>query len=221
MRIAILSLAIGEEYKKSVELCQKSKKMYCDKNNYDYIEDSSVYDSTRHPAWSKVLLILKYLSFYDYVVWMDADIIIMNDSLKLEPYIDQQDFILCIDPGLLRNTGLLFVKNTKYAYDLLTTVYNEGSFKNEPLWEQSCFNDLYNKNCMDLQSHCSILLRGMHKLNITMYDYKYGDLLIHFMGIRSLELLSFLTKEHCLFKIDGETDEIFNERVKKIQEKYK
>ena len=60
MKFAILTLAIGDQYKKTVQPSQQTKKEYCARHGYEYIDDESVYDPSRPIAWSKILLIKKY-----------------------------------------------------------------------------------------------------------------------------------------------------------------
>lgn len=70
------------------------------------------------PYWIKVFLVKKYLSFYDYVIWLDSDAALINpDALLLEG-----DFIYCRDPAIWSshfNAGVFIVKNSEFSKMIL------------------------------------------------------------------------------------------------------
>lgn len=130
VNVAICTLDIGADFKKAVLPSQLSKKLYCKKHNYAYIDDESVYDKTRPIAWSKILLLQKYLPNYDYLVWIDADAMIMNLEQKLEDKImlmNSKD-IMVQKPFPRINTGVIFIKNTDYSLKFLKRLYEHTEF---------------------------------------------------------------------------------------------
>ena len=57
----------------------RNKLCYCMKWGYDLIiEDDRIVDQTRLAVWSKVLLVEQWLPKYDWVMWMDMDLLVMN-----------------------------------------------------------------------------------------------------------------------------------------------
>jgi hypothetical protein len=85
MKIGIVTL-YDEAYREFGAVTASLKRDYCQKHGYDFIEDDSKTDMTRHLAWSKIPAILEYLPKYDYLVWMDADTLIMNPEKRLEEF---------------------------------------------------------------------------------------------------------------------------------------
>ena len=81
LKIAICTLSIGEKYKQYTRYTTQNKKIYCEKHGYTFIEDDDVYNKDKPIPWSKLLLIQKYLSDFDYIAWIDADIYIMNKEI--------------------------------------------------------------------------------------------------------------------------------------------
>lgn len=80
---AIVTLAIGDKYIRLFnELCRKNWESYCEMHNYDLIVinqklDLSARAQQRSPAWQKLLICSQeWSSNYQYIVWMDADILI-------------------------------------------------------------------------------------------------------------------------------------------------
>jgi hypothetical protein len=146
-RICVCSFNIGEIYKETTKYGHLSKIQYCKKNGYAFDDDESIYDSSRHPAWSKILLLKKCMlkedetnrKKYDFVVWIDADAMIMNDEIYLEDFIEkymsekseksekredaEKHFLLSRDNGYRMNTGVWFIRNTDYALKILEKVW--------------------------------------------------------------------------------------------------
>ena len=90
MKIGVLTLCIGDKYYEAVKSGIESKKAYCYKHGYDFILGSEdIYDKSRPIAWSKIKMIEKYLPKYDFVFCSDADVIIMNENIKLENFIQE------------------------------------------------------------------------------------------------------------------------------------
>tara|TARA_Y100000310_G_scaffold340226_1_gene435282 strand:- start:360 stop:1715 length:1356 start_codon:yes stop_codon:yes gene_type:complete len=185
----------------------KSNKDYAKKHGYDWIEHWGVLDDSRPPAWNKILYILKALEKgYDWVFWIDADAIIMNDSIELTKFIDDEyDFILCKD-AFSWNTGAWFVKNSEKAKELLKQTYAAEEYTDAFLWEQGAFmNIAFNKGARikvhqqrDFNSVAPQTKQffaegneyecGTFKfvLNMEEYDkgmYKDGDFILHFASI--------------------------------------
>jgi len=184
-----------------------SNKAYAKKHNYDWQEHWETLDKARPPAWSKILYILKALEEgYDWVFWIDADAIIMNDSIELEKFIDNDyDFILCKD-AFSWNTGAWFIKNSKKAKELLKQTYAAEEYTDAFLWEQGAFMNTAYNNGIRIKVHKQREFNsvapqtkqffaegneyecGTFKFVLDMeeYDkgmYKDGDFVLHFASI--------------------------------------
>ncbi len=80
--IAMVSLAVGDNFRNAVSLGIQNKQSYCDEHGYDFICEDELLDHTRTAHWSKILLILKTMenSNYKWIFWTDADALISNRS---------------------------------------------------------------------------------------------------------------------------------------------
>ncbi len=205
MVFAICSLIIGEEYKKAVNLCTQSQESYAFRHGYKYITDESVYDPKRPFAWSKIPLIQKYLPHYDFIVWMDADVLIMNPEIRLETFIDMMKpdafMFLAHDLNNL-NTGVFVIRNCSLAHDFLADVWNKTEYLNHIWWEQAAVIDLW-KNSRKYKPYIDVL--EYHHINIMNafcpeIDHNKhwlpGDFCIHFAGIRIKSRLSEIQKKY-------------------------
>lgn len=223
-RIALLTLAVGDEFKEKAKLGIQGKKMYCQKHGYDYIDDAGneeIIDHSRPLPWSKVSLILKCLDMnrYDYLFWIDGDTHIMNPRIKIEDLIDElsqgKDFMVTTDWKMV-NTGVFFVKCTDWSKTFWQHVWGMEEHINGNNWEQNAVIDCINKNILNTQEHtrlCPLYLQK--RFNSYWYNWSYGDFILHFAGVfrqRSMTLKMLLSR-YCPFRTDDDTDETFNQRM--------
>lgn len=226
MKIGICFLSIGEDYKTYTKYSRQTTIDYCKKHNYSFIEDESIYVQEKPIPWSKLLLILKYINNYDYIVWIDADILIMNHEIKLEDIIEKYNSfqIICGSDRRMINTGMLFVKNTefskKFIKDVYDNIYDPLSDPNERYqnWEQGSFINLWDKNHLNCKEH--IKVTEPRELNSYWYNFHYGDFILHGAGIRG-SLLQYFLNRFIPIKVDIDTDESYNERLRYLREDFR
>jgi hypothetical protein len=225
-KIAVCYMSIGEDYKRWTRYSHKNKLLYCDKYNYTFIEDESVYDDSKPIPWSKLHLILKYLPEYDYIVWIDADILIMNNEISLESIIEKykEYDIICGSCPRMINTGFLFIKNTEFCKQFLQSVYdNVYDPTSDPHeryhnWEQGSFINLYDKNHLECQTKIRVTVP--RELNSYWINYEYGDFVLHGAGIRG-ELLDYFLNRFIPDRMDVDTDDSYNERMRYLREDFR
>jgi len=210
MNIAVCSLTIGAEYKHVVRHCTRSLKIYCHEHNYPLITDETKAIHDRDYMWSKIPLLREILPKYDYVVWIDGDMMIMNKDIKLERFIElylgNKETMMCTDCGGQINTGFWILKNSQYCKDLLDIIENLPELAGR-FHEQGVYNELYAKNLFQLRQRSRILEENEQRLcNATMYNYVQGDFLIHFLGIREWNKLAKIDRDHYPYLKEDEDD---------------
>ena len=205
MVFAICSLVLGADYKKSVELCTQSQEDYALRHGYTRITDESVYDSKRSFAWSKIPLLQKYLSQYDFLVWMDADVLVMNPEIELEVFISMMkpSSFMFIGHDLNNlNMGVFVIRNCPLAHEFLTDVWNKTEYLHHVWWEQAAVIDLW-KNSQKYRPHIDILehrhiniMNAFHPEIDPKIHWLSGDFCIHFAGIRTRSRLDKLQRQY-------------------------
>ena len=233
MKIGIITLAHGEKFKNDIRYGRQTLINYCKKYNYDLLEDEDMITKhDREIQWTKILLILKFLEqkepYYDYLVWIDADIIILNQELSLEGFIERlmngKDIMYSKDFGGWVNNGVIFIKNTPRSYDYFKESWNHT---NEICREQGSMDMLYRYNWNNCQSFIEIT-QDHREYNPIWHQYKYGMFLMHFPGcgepnrlpnslLRMMDMFSPLKLEgdngHAL-----DTEETYKERLRWLRE---
>ena len=153
MNICVCSLAIGEEYKKTVYWCVKSLEIYCKLNNYKLINTGDFKIEDRECQWSKIAMLRSLLSDYDYVCWIDADMLVIKTKIKLETlielYLGNKHMMLSIDSGNQINTGFWILRNSVYTRQILDLIENLPELAGL-YHEQGVLNNFYQKNLYNI-----------------------------------------------------------------------
>jgi hypothetical protein len=118
---------------------------YCNKHKVDYQFTNSVVNDEwqmGQGGWAKLLLIQKALEKYQYVVWMDADTIIVNESEDIRCAVKQgigATFHQKPEPHF--NVGMLYMVNSDdVRWMIRNWIYKYPGYDN--WYEQRIFNDM-------------------------------------------------------------------------------
>ncbi len=150
------------------DMTKQMNKNYCEKYNIHFIHCDQKRYNDRHPAWEKILLIIKHIENYDYIIWVDADAFFYMDSPNIAETIYDKlnvDFIFSGDKIVIINTGIFIVKNTKYSLNFLNELaYNNNLYLSNPYpqwWENGVIIDMYNKNVLNIKKNSVIIPYGI------------------------------------------------------------
>jgi len=130
---------------------------YSNKHGYSYIKEIVKNDDyiDWHPTWIKIEVLKKYLPLYDYIVWIDADAVFVNQDIKIEDFIDDNVDLVIPKLEVDRSTGNVWThtttgfmvwKNSEWSKNVLDLLWNEPKqFRFEFFHEQSRLDEiLYN-----------------------------------------------------------------------------
>lgn len=218
-RIAMISLHVGEEFREITQYSLVSKIEYCLRHHYDLICDESAWDTSRPAAWSKIKILQKYLADYDWVVWVDADTLIMNPAITLEELMQSHnphnvDMLVGHD-SMRINTGVWFLYNTSWSHTFLQHVWEQEQFIDSGYWEQEAFIFLLDNNDMDAKQHVTSVFHTA--FNSYYYNFKWGHFLLHFPGCRPLAKLQLAMNNYCIVQKFDETKENYQRRLHWIE----
>lgn len=190
--IAVVTIAAGRDYQEKVRIGTESKAAYCQKHGYDFIYSEESQDPTRHIYWSKIPFMLKTLEnpSYKWVVWMDADTLIMNTDIPLEDLIDDNyEFIISKDWNGI-NAGIFFSKNSDWSKEFLNSVYARTDCLNTNFPEQNAISSELEKP----EFGCAAKIVPQRLINAYPSEthwpslitcYQSGDFLLHFASVAS------------------------------------
>jgi len=226
MKIGVITLAYGEKFLNDIKYGRITLENYCKKHNYDLLEDVNLLrEHDREIQWTKILLIQKFLNLniYDYLVWIDADTMILNAEITLESFVDRlmnnKDVMYSRDFGGWVNNGVIFIKNTKFSKQYFEESWNHT---NEICREQGSMDMLYRFNWNNAQNLIEIT-DDPREYNPVWFQYEYGIFLMHFPGCgehnRKSNSLKLMMDMFCSIKMEDETEKNYQNRVTWLKEK--
>jgi len=208
MSLTMITLAIGEDYRKSLKKALESKRSYAEKHGYNYLEfGEEMWDRTRPIAWSKVPIILKVLNSLPEgsLVWQsDADVMITNQALRIEENIQpllpsEKDMLLIYDACHHINSGNILMRNTEWCRDFWRRVNERTDCTYHIWWENMAIIHLLEENSEDKKK---IEISNQHKrFNAYVMGidgeplWEPGDFLVHFAGIYQPEKMKTLIED--------------------------
>lgn len=120
-----------------LELTWHNKWEYAQKHDYFFFDGSHWIDTNRPPAWSKIKAVQHLLEEEqcDWVMWTDADTVIMNSDKKIEDFLPAdptKDLLVGSDKGGGFNSGVFVLRNSAWSKRFLDQWWNMKSFVNPP-----------------------------------------------------------------------------------------
>jgi hypothetical protein len=192
-------------------------KKYCDKYGYDIIKSNERTYLDRKPHYERIPLLLKYISQYDYVIWIDADAHFYLDSPPITnvintynnyPFIFSGDIyrkIIFTDYEQI-NTGFFIVKNTdksinflkEWGYNNLYLKYKHG------LNDQGVVTLMYDQNILNIKNISIIINYGIlqhfgkekNLININKYGLNTTPFILHYAGEKNNDELTKRSTEY-------------------------
>ena len=177
------------------EINSRALASYAKRHGYQLLVARDILDASRHPAWSKLLLIERFLVDHpkcEWLMWIDADAVITNPNQKLEDLIDDTvDFLVAIDAGESPiNTGVFLIRNCAATLEMLRLAYTKIEYLSHPCWEQPAL--------AKAMKECSATVRtrivSRRLFNSFHNEHKVGDFIIHFAGCHHSMKLAGVTK---------------------------
>lgn len=113
-----------------------------ERHGYDVVVGGEEMIEDRAPAWSKVVLLRRLIESYEYVLWIDADAIILDDSDDPTSLLAEDDYQALVryryEEEECACTGVWLLRNVEKAIAFLDAVWDsgEGYLRLHP-WEQA------------------------------------------------------------------------------------
>ena len=204
----ILTLAIGEDFRRSLGPALSSKRDYADKHGYTYLQGGEEFwDRTRPIPWSKVgfvLDVLERLPDGELVFLSDADVLITNPDLRLEEQVApllpaEKDLLMTIDACGHINSGNMLMRNSAWLRGWWKRVAQQDDLLYHIWWENAAMirlletipGDLAKTQITGEHLRLNAYLRGLPGQRL----WTPGCFLVHFAGVYSPKEMERLQEE--------------------------
>lgn len=203
-RFAILTLAIGADFRRDLVDCLESKRAYAAKHGYTYVQGGEEFWNRERPiAWSKIPFLLDFLKTraadFDYIWFSDADVYITNPSIPLTAALMPADtnLLLNVDAWHNVNSGNMLMRlgasSTAWLADYFGRVWTRTGDMFHIWYENKAMIDEYEAQPAD---KALIYFNKDHKrfnayLNGRPGEplWTPGDFLVHFAGIYNTAIM--------------------------------
>jgi hypothetical protein len=206
-RILVLTLAIGADYRRGLAKALDSKRAYCERHGYTYLEAQEEWWNRDRPlAWSKVPLWQEKAGEtdkWDYIWISDADVWITNPEIRLEDHVlpllpAGKDLLLTYDSCQHVNSGNMIVRPGAWAVDFFKKVWEQTEYTYHIWFENAAIIKLLEINKSDLE--CVEIISDHKRFNSYLQGlsgqplWTPGDFLVHFAGVYDVQQIQILAK---------------------------
>lgn len=206
--VLILTLAIGEDFRKSLGPALRSKREYAQRHGYKYIQGGEEFwDRTRPIPWSKVEFVISTLCEIpdgELVFLSDADVLITNPDIRLEENVIPllpagKDLLMTIDACGHLNSGNMLMRNSPWLRDWWKRVGQQTDLLYHIWWENAAMIRLLETVPADLAKtettaehwRFNAYLRGIPGQPLWLP----GHFLVHFAGVYDTKKMEELQAE--------------------------
>ncbi len=189
-RIAILSL-YDEGWGWAGSIVDSNRIAYCQRWGCEYVNANALINASRPTAWSKLTAMAHHLPHYDWLLYLDADALIMNPAVPIAAYLDRRYDFIATNDGNGFNSGAMLVQNTPWSQQWLRQLWAQEHLvtgKNLPfLYEQRAFHALLSADPSIEVKHVKYLPpcafnSQLKKSPADKGQYVRGDFVLHFAG---------------------------------------
>ncbi|GJQ11242.1 hypothetical protein GpartN1_g3033.t1 [Galdieria partita] len=115
-----------------------------------------------------------------WLLWSDADAMIINQSIPLEDIIDNDYDIILTEDWLMINAGVILLKCSPWNIKFLSKVYNDREFDKARALDQSALQTYIDSLGDEASQHVKYIAK--HVMNVYLEEYRPGDFLLHMAG---------------------------------------
>jgi len=122
---------------------------YAQRHGWSVVLSSEDLEPSRPASWSKITLIQDLLTKFEFVLWVDADALIVDlDRNILDEVSDDADIWFARHPQERRddasvfNAGIILARSSTFTTELLTAMWNSAQFIQHNWWENAALLDL-------------------------------------------------------------------------------
>lgn len=140
MRKAIVSLGTGRQAR-LLRLAARSFRPYAARHGYELELRTEALDRTRPAPWSKVVLLRELAQRYHLLLWLDADVVIVDRSTDIAEELEPERFLYLVEhetkEGRMPNSGVMLLRGGEPTVAFLDDVYAQDDLIEHRWWENA------------------------------------------------------------------------------------
>lgn len=147
-----------------------------------YVPNNSNFElDKRAPTFGKIKLAISACEGRDnyWLLWSDADAMIVNQTKSLLDVVDDGYDILVSKDWFMINAGVLLFRCSPWNIKFLNRVYDAREFDKANALDQSAFNNFFETDA-EVRKHVKYVPKWL--INVYTEEYRAGDFIVHFAG---------------------------------------
>jgi hypothetical protein len=149
MRKTIVSLGVGPQAR-LLALASRSFRPYAARHGYELALSREILDPSRPAPWSKIVLLRKLASKYDILLWLDADLVIVDRSVDIADELEDERYLYLAEhqtrEGRMPNSGVMLLRGGEQTVAFLDEVYAQRDLIHHRWWENAAICRLLGYN---------------------------------------------------------------------------
>lgn len=170
MNLKVVS-AYNEKFKEISDLSFPTIESYCLINNFDC--NRTLIENFEYPsAWFKIKLLIDELKLnkHEYILWIDSDAIIKNQSFKIKEIIDKKKALHISRDFNNINSGVMLWKNCESSLTILEKIWDlKNKYTNHIWWEQAALIELFERDFKNINKNTKIIDQSI----LNAYEMSY------------------------------------------------
>jgi hypothetical protein len=138
MRKALISIGAGPQ-ERLLRLARTSFAPYADRHGYDLHLMTDVIDPSRPASWSKVAAFKELHDDYDVLLWLDADLVIVDGRRDIVDELADGRFLYMVEhhskANVMPNAGVMMLRTGDHCREFLDLVWEQEDLIDHPWWE--------------------------------------------------------------------------------------
>lgn len=140
MSKVIASLGVGPQAR-LLAIAERSIGRYASIHGYELSLHTSPVDASRPVPWSKVLILRELAEKHELVLWLDADLVIVDCSTDIASELEEGRFLYLVEhrtrDGRMPNSGVMLLRGGEDTIAFLDEVYAQEDLVNHRWWENA------------------------------------------------------------------------------------
>ena len=140
----ICSLATGD-YRSLLSRSALSFERYAERWGWDLVLSTEDLADGRPAPWAKIPLLRSLLDEYEWVLWLDADVVIVDLDADIGEEIQDDKDLYLVEHGLTQftaNSGVVLLRSCAWCRAFLDEVWALGQYAEHQWWENAAVLDL-------------------------------------------------------------------------------
>lgn len=140
MSRVIVSLGSGRQ-SRLLRIASRSFRRYASAHGYELELHTEIVDPTRPAPWSKIALLRRLAASHELVLWLDADLVVVDTSLDIASELEDGRFLYLVEhetqEGRMPNSGVMLLRGGEETIAFLDEVYAQEDLIEHRWWENA------------------------------------------------------------------------------------